>query len=166
MLKNIDKDTVDFVENYDGSELEPTVLPSLFPNLLANGTSGIAVGMATNIPPHNLSELIDAILLIAKDKDVSLQEIREKLKGPDFPTRAEIVGDTGILSYFETGRGTITIRSKVKISRKDNGKSEIIVYEIPYQVNKANLIEKIVDLVRHDLIQGIADLRDESSREG
>lgn len=166
MLKNIDKDTIDFVENYDGSELEPSVLPALFPNLLANGTSGIAVGMATNIPPHNLNELIDAILLVSKNKDASLSEIREKIKGPDFPTRAEIVGEQGILNYFETGRGTITIRSKVKITRKDNGRSEIIVYEIPYQVNKLNLIEKIVDLVRIEAIDGIADLRDESSREG
>lgn len=166
MLKNIDKDTIDFVENYDGSELEPSVLPALFPNLLANGTSGIAVGMATNIPPHNLSELIDAILLMAKNKDASFSEIREKIKGPDFPTRAEIVGEQGISNYFETGRGTVTIRSKVKISRKDNGRSEIIVYEIPYQVNKLNLIEKIVDLVRTEAIDGIADLRDESSREG
>lgn len=166
MLKNIEKDTIDFIDNYDGSEQEPSVLPALFPNLLANGTSGIAVGMATNIPPHNLSEIIDAVLLLAKNKDVSVSEIRQVLKGPDFPTKAEIVGEQGIISYFETGRGSVTIRSKVDIVRKDTGKSTIIVKEIPYMVNKSNLIEKIVELVRSEAIDGIADLRDESSREG
>lgn len=166
MLKNIEKDTIDFIDNYDGSEQEPSVLPALFPNLLANGTSGIAVGIATNIPPHNLSEIIDAVLLLAKNKDVSVSEIRQVLKGPDFPTKAEIVGEQGIISYFETGRGSVTIRSKVDIVRKDTGKSTIIVKEIPYMVNKSNLIEKIVELVRSEAIDGIADLRDESSREG
>lgn len=166
MLKNIDKDTIDFVDNYDGSEREPSVLPSIFPNLLANGSSGIAVGMATNIPPHNLSEIIDAALLLAKNKDATISQLREKIKGPDFPTKAEIVGENGIISYFETGRGTITVRSKYKINKKDNGKSEIIITEIPYQVNKANLIEKIVDLVKSEAIEGISDLRDESSWEG
>lgn len=166
MLKNIEKDTIDFIDNYDGSEQEPSVLPALFPNLLANGTSGIAVGMVTNIPPHNLSEIIDAVLLLAKNKDVSVSEIRQVLKGPDFPTKAEIVGEQGIISYFETGRGSVTIRSKVDIVRKDTGKSTIIVKEIPYMVNKSNLIEKIVELVRSEAIDGIADLRDESSREG
>lgn len=166
MLKNIEKDTIDFIDNYDGSEQEPSVLPAMFPNLLANGTSGIAVGMATNIPPHNLSEIIDAVLLLAKNKDVSVTELRQVLKGPDFPTKAEIVGEQGIISYFETGRGSVTIRSKVDIVRKDTGKSTIIVKEIPYMVNKSNLIEKIVELVRSEAIDGIADLRDESSREG
>lgn len=166
MLKYIDKDTIDFVDNYDGSEQEPSVLPALFPNLLANGTSGIAVGMATNIPPHNLSEIVDAVLLLAKNKDVTVSEIRQVLKGPDFPTYAEIVGEQGIINYFETGRGSVTIRSKAEIVRKDNGKSIIIVKEIPYMVNKANLIEKIVELVKTEAIEGIADLRDESSREG
>ena len=166
MLKNIEKDTIDFIDNYDGSEQEPSVLPAMFPNLLANGTSGIAVGMATNIPPHNLSEIIDAVLLLAKNKDVSVTELRQVLKGPDFPTKAEIVGEQGIISYFETGRGSVTIRSKVDIVRKDTGKSTIIVKEIPYMVNKSNLIEKIVELVRCEAIDGIADLRDESSREG
>lgn len=166
MLKNIEKDTIDFIDNYDGSEQEPSVLPAMFPNLLANGTSGIAVGMATNIPPHNLSEIIDAVLLLAKNKDISVTELRQVLKGPDFPTKAEIVGEQGIISYFETGRGSVTIRSKVDIVRKDTGKSTIIVKEIPYMVNKSNLIEKIVELVRCEAIDGIADLRDESSREG
>ncbi len=166
MLKNIEKDTIDFIDNYDGSEQEPSVLPAMFPNLLANGTSGIAVGMATNIPPHNLSEIIDAVLLLAKNKDISVTELRQVLKGPDFPTKAEIVGEQGIISYFETGRGSVTIRSKVDIVRKDTSKSTIIVKEIPYMVNKSNLIEKIVELVRSEAIDGIADLRDESSREG
>ena len=166
MLKNIEKDTVDLVENYDGSEMEPSVLPGLFPTLLANGSSGIAVGMATNIPPHNLSEIIDAVLLIAKNKEASISDIKQVLKGPDFPTSAEIVGSQGIENYFETGRGTVTIRSKVDINKRADGKSQIIVKEIPYMVNKTNLIEKIVELVKSEVVEGIADLRDESSREG
>ncbi|RXY96885.1 DNA topoisomerase (ATP-hydrolyzing) subunit A [Malacoplasma penetrans] len=166
MLKNIEKETVDFSENYDGSEMEPTVLPALFPNMLANGSSGIAVGMATNIPPHNLSEIIDAVLLLTKNKDASVNEIKQVLKGPDFPTKAEIVGTDGINSYFETGRGSITIRSKAEIIHSRDSKSQIIIKEIPYMVNKSNLIDKIVDLVKTEAIEGIADLRDESSREG
>ncbi len=166
MLKGIDKNTVDFVENYDGSEQEPSVLPGLFPNLLANGSSGIAVGMATNIPPHNLSEIIDAILLLAKNKDITIDEIKTVLKGPDFPTKAEIVGTDGIDSYFEKGKGSVTVRSKAEIIRNDNGKSQIIVNEIPYLVNKASLVEKIVDLVKSETLEGISDLRDETSREG
>lgn len=166
MLKNIEKETVDFVENYDGSEMEPTVLPALFPNMLANGSSGIAVGMATNIPPHNLSEIVDAVLLLTKNKDASVNEIKQVLKGPDFPTKAEIVGTDGINSYFETGRGSITIRSKAEIIHSRDSKSQIIIKEIPYMVNKSNLIDKIVDLVKTEAIEGIADLRDESSREG
>lgn len=166
MIKGIDKNTVDFVENYDGSEMEPIVLPALFPNLLANGSSGIAVGMATNIPPHNLGEIIDAILLLAKNKGISISEIKEVLKGPDFPTKAEIIGTDGINSYFETGRGSVTIRSKVEIIHNKDSKSQIIVNEIPYLVNKSSLIEKIVELVKNEVIEGIADLRDESSREG
>ncbi|MDE5545035.1 MAG: DNA topoisomerase (ATP-hydrolyzing) subunit A [Malacoplasma sp.] len=166
MLKYIEKDTVDFVENYDGSEMEPSVLPALFPNMLANGSSGIAVGMATNIPPHNLSEIIDAVLLLAKNKDASVNEIKQVLKGPDFPTKAEIVGTNGINSYFETGRGSVTIRSKAEIIHSKDSKSQIIIKEIPYMINKSNLIDKIVELVKTNSIEGIADLRDESSREG
>ncbi|MDE5949438.1 MAG: DNA topoisomerase (ATP-hydrolyzing) subunit A [Malacoplasma sp.] len=166
MLKYIEKDTVDFVENYDGSEMEPSVLPALFPNMLANGSSGIAVGMATNIPPHNLSEIIDAVLLLAKNKDASVNEIKQVLKGPDFPTKAEIVGTSGINSYFETGRGSVTIRSKAEIIHNKDSKSQIIIKEIPYMINKSNLIDKIVELVKTNAIEGIADLRDESSREG
>ena len=145
MLKNIEKDTVDLVENYDGSEMEPSVLPGLFPNL---------------------SEIIDAVLLIAKNKEASISDIKQVLKGPDFPTSAEIVGSQGIENYFETGRGTVTIRSKVDINKRADGKSQIIVKEIPYMVNKTNLIEKIVELVKSEVVEGIADLRDESSREG
>ena len=166
MLKYIEKDTVDFVENYDGSEMEPSVLPALFPNMLANGSSGIAVGMATNIPPHNLSEIIDAVLLLAKNKDASVNDIKQVLKGPDFPTRAEIVGTSGINNYFETGRGSVTIRSKAEIIHSRDSKSQIIIKEIPYMINKSNLIDKIVELVKTNAIEGIADLRDESSREG
>lgn len=166
MLADLEKNTVDFIDNYDGSEQEPVVLPSLFPNLLANGSSGIAVGMATNIPPHNLSELIDATLLIAKNPNATILEIKEHLKGPDFPTSAEIVGTSGIDQYFETGRGSVTVRSKVNIEEMDNGKSRLIVSEIPYQVNKTVLIQRIVDLVKNNQIDGIADMRDESSLEG
>lgn len=165
LIKEIEKDTVDFVENYDGSEYEPNVLPALFPNLLANGSSGIAVGMATNIPPHNLNEIVDAILLVAKNKDISISEIKSVLKGPDFPTYAEIVGSDGIDSYFQTGRGSVTIRSKAEINNKES-KSQIIIKEIPYLINKSLLIEKIVELVKNEQVEGIHDLRDESSREG
>lgn len=166
MLKNIDKDTIDFVDNYDGSEKEPTVLPAFFPNLLANGSSGIAVGMATNIPPHNLNEIVDAILFLAKNKEATISEIRQFLKGPDFPTEAKIVGENGIINYFETGRGSITIRATAEVITKDSGKNQIIISELPYMVNKTTLIEKIVELVKEEIIEGISDLRDESSREG
>lgn len=165
-MADIEKNTVDFADNYDGSEKEPVVLPSLLPNLLANGSSGIAVGIATNIPPHNLSELVEAINLVAKNPDASINEIQTVLKGPDFPTSAEIINSAGINDYFNTGRGSITIRSKGTYETHDNGKSTIIFTEIPYMVNKTTLIEKIIELVRNEQIQGIADLRDESSREG
>lgn len=165
-MADIEKNTVDFADNYDGSEKEPVVLPSLLPNLLANGSSGIAVGIATNIPPHNLSELVEAINLVAKNPEASINEIQTVLKGPDFPTSAEIINSAGINDYFNTGRGSITIRSKGTYETHDNGKSTIIFTEIPYMVNKTTLIEKIIELVRNEQIQGIADLRDESSREG
>lgn len=165
-MADIEKNTVDFADNYDGSEKEPVVLPSLLPNLLANGSSGIAVGIATNIPPHNLSELVEAINLVAKNPDASINEIQTVLKGPDFPTSAEIINSAGINDYFNTGRGSITIRSKGTYETHDNGKSTIIFTEIPYMINKTTLIEKIIELVRNEQIQGIADLRDESSREG
>lgn len=166
MLRNIDKNTVNFVDNYDATELEPIVLPSLFPNLLANGSSGIAVGMATNIPPHNLSELIDGIKLLIKNPNITIDELRTVIKGPDFPTYGEILGERGIIDYFSTGKGTITIRSRVFIESMNLNKHRILVNEIPYMVNKANLIEKIATLVKTNQIEGIADLRDESSHEG
>ncbi|EDU06357.1 DNA topoisomerase (ATP-hydrolyzing) subunit A [Ureaplasma urealyticum] len=166
LLKYIDKETVDFVPNYDASEQEPSVLPSGFPNLLTNGTTGIAVGMATNIPPHNLTEVCQAIKAYAKNHDISIPEIMEHLKGPDFPTGAEIYGDSGIINYFNTGRGSVTIRSKYEIEDIGQGRVAIVVTEIPYMVNKVNLIEKIVELVTNKQIEGISDLRDESSRDG
>lgn len=166
LLKYIDKETVDFVPNYDASEQEPSVLPSGFPNLLTNGTTGIAVGMATNIPPHNLTEVCQAIKVYAKNHNVTISEIMEYLKGPDFPTGAEIYGDSGIIKYFNTGRGSVTIRSKYEIEDIGQGRVAIVVTEIPYMVNKANLIEKIVELVTNKQIEGISDLRDESSRDG
>ncbi|MGL4948438.1 MAG: DNA topoisomerase (ATP-hydrolyzing) subunit A [Mycoplasma sp.] len=165
LLKNIDKDTVDFAANYDGSEFEPTVLPSIFPNLLANGTSGIAVGMATNMPPHNLNEICAAAKALANNEEITIEELSEYIKGPDFPTGAEIVGDTGIKNYFATGKGSVTIRSKYEIEEMDNGKKQIIINEIPYMVNKANLINRIVELVSDKSIEGITDLRDETSRD-
>ncbi|MGL4647231.1 MAG: DNA topoisomerase (ATP-hydrolyzing) subunit A [Mycoplasmoidaceae bacterium] len=166
LLDNIEKDTIDFVENYDGSELEPSVLPAAFPNLLVNGSTGIAVGMSTVIPPHNISEVIDAAIFVAKNENASIEEIKEYIKGPDFPTYGEIVGEKGINDYFHTGRGSITVRSKYEIEELPNGKSAIIINELPYMVNKSNLIEKIVRLVRDEVITSISDLRDETSREG
>lgn len=172
MLEDINKNTVDFVDNYDGSESEPTVLPSLFPNLLANGTNGIAVGMATNIPPHNLTELVEAIKLVAHNPEVSIDEIKTVLHGPDFPTGAQIIGAKGIDDYFRTGRGSVIIRAKgTYTTNESTGKSTIIFTEIPYQVNKTALIQRIAELAANkeseeNGISGIADLRDESSREG
>ena len=166
MLADIEKNTVDLVDNYDGSEKEPLVLPSTFPNMLANGSSGIAVGMATNMPPHNLNEIAAGVELVAKHPDCTVEQIMEVLKGPDFPTGATIIGGSGIKEYFETGHGSVTVRSKTDIEYMDNGKPRIIVTEIPYVVNKSQLIEKITQLVKDDKIQGITDLRDESNRLG
>ena len=167
MMKDIQKDTVDFDFNYDGEEKEPTVLPARFPNLIVNGSVGIAVGMATNIPPHNLREAIDATLAIMENKNITTMELMDNyIKGPDFPTGGIILGRSGIKQAFETGRGAIVTRSKVNVEEMANGKTRIIVYEIPYQVNKSNLVEKIASLVREKLIDGITDLRDESNREG
>ncbi len=166
LLRYIDKETIEFVDNYDGSEKEPSVLPAIFPNLLANGSSGIAVGMATNMPPHNLTEICNAAKALANNPEITIMELMEHIKGPDFPTGAEIVGETGIHNYFHTGKGSITIRSKYEIEELENGKPQIIITEIPYQVNKANLISKIVELVEQKVVDGITDLRDESSRDG
>ncbi|MGM0853650.1 MAG: DNA gyrase subunit A [Bacillota bacterium] len=166
LIRDINKDTIDYKDNYDGTEREPEVLPARFPNLLVNGSSGIAVGMATNIPPHNLGEVIDGILALSKDPDITIQELMEFIYGPDFPTAGLIVGRSGIRRAYETGKGSITMRARVEIEQKSNGKETIIVHQIPYQVNKARLIEKIADLVRDKKIDGITDLRDESDRNG
>ncbi|MDF1510464.1 DNA gyrase subunit A [Robertmurraya sp. DFI.2.37] len=166
LLRDINKDTIDYQDNYDGEEREPVVLPARFPNLLVNGTTGIAVGMATNIPPHQLGEIIDGVLAISKDPDITIQELMDIIPGPDFPTAGLILGRSGIRKAYETGRGSITLRAKVEIEQKSNGKEVIIVKEIPYQVNKARLIEKIAELARDKKIDGITDLRDESDRKG
>ncbi|MFC4024172.1 DNA gyrase subunit A [Oceanobacillus longus] len=167
IVRDLNKDTVDFRDNYDGSEREPVVFPARFPNLLVNGTSGIAVGMATNIPPHNLGETIDAVLAISKDPEITIDELMEDyIPGPDFPTAGIIIGRSGIRKAYETGKGSITMRAKVDIEEHANGKSTILVTELPYQVNKARLVEKIAELVRDKRIEGITDLRDESSRDG
>ncbi|AGK51791.1 DNA gyrase subunit A [Bacillus sp. 1NLA3E] len=166
LLRDINKDTIDFQDNYDGEEREPVVLPARFPNLLVNGTTGIAVGMATNIPPHQLGEVIDGVLAISHDPEITTQELMEIIPGPDFPTGGLILGRSGIRKAYETGRGSVTIRAKVEIEQKSNGKEVIIVNELPYQVNKARLIEKIAELARDKKIDGITDLRDESDRNG
>lgn len=166
LVRDINKDTIDYKENYDGSEKEPVVLPARFPNLLVNGSSGIAVGMATNIPPHQLGEVIDGLLMLSRDPDITIQELMEYIQGPDFPTAGLIVGRSGIRRAYETGRGSIMMRARVEIETKPNGRETIIVHEIPYQVNKARLIERIAELVREKKIDGITELRDESDRSG
>ncbi|MFG6394153.1 MAG: DNA gyrase subunit A [Lachnospiraceae bacterium] len=170
MLSDINKDTVDFIPNFDETEKEPLVLPSRFPNLLVNGTSGIAVGMASNIPPHNLREVIDGVIRIIENvqagKETAIEEILGIIKGPDFPTGAEILGTSGIEQAYRTGRGKIRVRAVTNIEPMDNGKNRIVVTELPYMVNKAKLIEKISELHRDKKIDGITDLRDETSREG
>ena len=166
MLRDINKDTIDYQDNYDGNEREPAVLPARFPNLLVNGAAGIAVGMATNIPPHNLSEVIDACRLLMDNEDASISDLMDVLPGPDFPTGATVLGKSGIKKAYETGRGSIQIRSKIRIETQENGKERIIVDEIPYLVNKAKLVEKIAELARDKRIEGITDLNDESDRDG
>jgi len=165
LLRDIDKDTVDFIPNYDGSEKEPVVLPARFPNLLVNGSSGIAVGMATNIPPHNLTELIDALIYMIDNKEYKLEDILNFVKGPDFPTGGIIYGRSGIIEAYKTGRGSIKIRAKHHIEHRGN-REIIVIDELPFQVNKAKLIEKISDLVKDKVIEGISEVRDESDREG
>jgi DNA gyrase subunit A len=165
MLADINKDTVDFKANFDEHEMEPVVLPSRFPNLLVNGSSGIAVGMATNIPPHNLNEVIDGIVALIKNPDITIEELNKIIKGPDFPTAGTIVGKQGIRDYFRTGRGRIVIRAKAEIETARNNRQQIVVKDLPYLVNKARLIEKIADLVKDKRIEGISDINDESDRE-
>jgi len=166
MLRDINKDTIDYGPNYDGSEKEPLVLPARYPNLLVNGAAGIAVGMATNIPPHQLGETIDAVLAVSENAAITTEELMEIIPGPDFPTGGTILGRSGIRRAYETGRGSIMVRAKVEIEQKPNGKETILVHELPYQVNKAKLIEKIAELVRDKKIDGITNLRDESDRNG
>lgn len=166
LAEDIDKETVDFIPNYDGSEREPAVLPSMFPNLLVNGTNGIAVGMATNIPPHNLGEIIDACCLYVENNDIDPSDLLEVVKGPDFPTGGIILGTSGIRSAYLTGRGSILTRGRTEIEEMSGGKQAIIITEIPYMVNKAKLVEKIAELVKEKRIEGITDLRDESNKKG
>src|SRR5215212_9509546 len=162
LLEDIDKDTVDFNPNYDESKWEPAVLPARFPNLLVNGAGGIAVGMATNMPPHNLGEVIDGCLAFMEDPDISTEALIEIIPGPDFPTGGMILGRAGVRSAYTTGRGSIIMRAKTEVEEVRKEREAIIVTEIPYQVNKATLIEKIAELVREKKIEGISDLRDES----
>jgi len=167
MVRDINCDTVDFVDNYDGTEIEPSVLPSRFPNLLVNGSNGIAVGMATNIPPHNLGEVIDGVIALARNPLITPEEIEENyIHGPDFPTGGSILGRRGIRDAYTRGNGSIVIRSKAEIEEAERGKSRIIISEIPYQVNKANMIENIANLVRDKIVDGITDIRDESNKDG
>ena len=166
MLRDINKNTIDYQDNYDGSEQEPEVLPARFPNLLVNGATGIAVGMATNIPPHNLTEVIDGILATIDNPEIEIDEIMEYIKGPDFPTGGELLGLGGMREAYMNGKGSVTMRSKCEIVEHKNGKKSIIVTEIPYQVNKSKLIEKIAELAKDKKVEGITDLRDESNRRG
>ncbi|AGB40046.1 DNA gyrase, A subunit [Halobacteroides halobius DSM 5150] len=166
LLADIKKNTVDFIDNFDGTLQEPEVLPAKIPNLLVNGASGIAVGMSTNIPPHNLSEVIDGVIKLIENPDLEIKELMKTIKGPDFPTGGIIMGRKPIKDYFETGRGKVKLRAKTMIEELDNNKCQIIVNELPYQVNKAKLVEKIAKLVRDDKVEGITNLRDESDRRG
>lgn len=165
LLRDLNKETVNFIPNYDGEEKEPAVLPARFPNLLVNGVTGIAVGMATNIPPHNLGEVIDGVQALIANPDITPLELIDFVKGPDFPTAGIVMGLSGIRQAYLTGRGTVTMRARAMIEENGN-KARIIVYELPYQVNKARLVEKIAELVREKKIDGITDLRDESDRNG
>src|SRR3989454_7525278 len=166
MLADIDKDTVDFVPNYDENELEPVVLPTRIPNLLVNGSAGIAVGMATNIPPHNLSEVVDALVMLVDDPGATIEQLMKVGTGPDFPTARYIYGTGGIREAYTTGRGSITLRAKAHAEKLRGGREAIIISELPYQVNKASLIEKISELSKEKKIEGISEIRDETNREG
>lgn len=166
LLRDIEKETVDFSPNYDDTKQQPDVLPANFPNLLVNGSSGIAVGMATNIPPHNLKETIDAVIAVIRNPEITIPEILKIIPGPDFPTSGIIIGGEGLISAYTTGKGSIRIRSKVEIEEKKNGREVIVVTEIPYQVNKKVLLEKIGDLVNEKQIEGISEILDLSNRKG
>ncbi|QIL49984.1 DNA gyrase subunit A [Weissella coleopterorum] len=166
MLRDINKDTIDFIDNYDGSDREPTVLPARFPNLLVNGATGIAVGMTTNIPPHNLGEVINGLHMLMKNPEITTTELMEAIPGPDFPTGAIVMGKAGIRRAYETGQGKVTVRAKVEIETDKGGREKIVVTELPYMVNKARLIQRIVELARDKRVEGIAGANDESDREG
>mgnify|MGYP000845942798 FL=1 len=166
LLRDINKDTVDMQDNYDGTKQEPKVLPARIPNLLVNGSSGIAVGMATNIPPHNLGEVIDGVIALADNSEITIAELMSKIKGPDFPTGSFLLGRSGIVKAYTTGRGSVIMRGKTEIEQMKNGKERIVITEIPYQVNKAKLVEKIAELARDKKIEGVTDLRDESNLKG
>ena len=166
MLRDINKDTIDFQDNYDGTEKEPVVLPARFPNLLVNGATGIAVGMTTNIPPHNLSETISALHVLMDHPDATTADLMQALPGPDFPTGGVVMGKSGIRHAYETGRGTIVLRGKVDVQTEKSGRERIVITEIPYMVNKAKMVERIADLVHEKKIDGIVTLRDESDRDG
>src|SRR5207249_3255470 len=166
LLEDIDKETVDFVPNYDEERFEPSYLPSKIPNLLVNGSGGIAVGMATNMPPHNLNETCEAVIHLMNNPGAGLAEMMERMPGPDFPTAGFIYGRSGIRSAYTTGRGQITMRARALIERQGKDRDVIVITEIPYQVNKARLIEKIAELVNDKRLEGISDIRDESDRDG
>ena len=163
---DLDKETVDFIENYDGSESEPAVFPTRLPNLLINGSSGIAVGMATNIPPHNLTEVINGCLALVDNPEMDISDLMEYIPGPDFPTAGVINGAAGINQAYHTGKGSIRIRGVADFQQDKNGRDQIVVTELPYQVNKARLIEKIAELVKDKKLEGISELRDESDKDG
>ena len=162
MLRDINKDTVDFFPNFDETEMEPEVLPARVPHLLVNGSAGIAVGMATNIPPHNLGEVVDGTIAYIDNPDITIDELMVHIKGPDFPTAGILLGKSGIKEAYRTGRGRIKIRSKVEMETTKKGRKQIVVTEIPYMVNKSKLVEKIAELVKEKRVEGIADLRDET----
>ena len=166
MLRDINKDTIDFQENYDGTDREPVVLPARFPNLIVNGANGIAVGMATNIPPHNLGEVISGLHMLMKNPDATTADLMEAIPGPDFPTGAIVMGKSGIRKAYETGKGVVTVRAKTEIETEKSGKEHIIVTELPYMVNKAKLIERIAELGRDKRIEGITGVNDESDQDG
>ncbi len=166
LLRDLEKDTVDFGPNFDETQTQPLVLPSRYPNLLVNGSSGIAVGMATNIPPHNLVETIDAVIATINNPDISITELMQILPGPDFPTGAKIMGRGGILQAYTTGRGKVIVRGEAEIEEYGNNRTRIVISSLPYQVNKARLVEKMADLVQQKKIDGISDIRDESDRTG
>ena len=166
LIGEIDKDTVDFYPNFDETLLQPTVMPARFPNLLVNGANGIAVGMATNIPPHNLGEVIDGCIHMIDHPDCTTDELMQFIKGPDFPTGAMILGQSGVRAAYHTGRGRIVVRAKTEIETMAQNRSRIVVTEIPYMVNKAKLVEKIAELVHEKRLEGISDIRDESDRNG